>query len=122
MPVSPRAASHGRKAAAPLTTVSTAGWPSGVAHGADGANDGLQLNGPGLGAAEDAAVAGQHVGLGWHQDEVQVELCEARPQRGELHVQADDDGDPQALPRDDVDRGTGGEEEFGAVQPPGCTR
>jgi hypothetical protein len=30
-------------------------------------------------------------------------------------VQADDDGDPQALPRDEVDRGTGGEEPPGRV-------
>ncbi len=85
------------------------------AHGADGADDGLQLDGPGLGAAEDAVVAGEHVGLGRHQDEVEVEGRQARPQRGELHVQAHHDGDPQALPRDDVDRGPGGQEPAGRV-------
>jgi hypothetical protein len=66
--------------------------------GADDADRGLELDGAGAGAGEDSGVAGDHVRLGRDEDEIEVQLAEARPERGELGIDADRDGEPQAVP------------------------
>ena len=86
------------------------------ADGAQDADDGLQLDRARPRAGEHPVIAGDHVGLGGNDDQIQVKLAQPRPQIGEFAVEADDHRDPQPVPLDDIDRLAGNGDAAGPLR------
>tara|TARA_R110002124_G_scaffold276772_1_gene447712 strand:+ start:1207 stop:1605 length:399 start_codon:yes stop_codon:yes gene_type:complete len=67
-------------------------------------NDRLKFGGACPCAAENPVVAGDPVGLGWNDHQIEVEHSQTRPQLCKFAIETDDHGNPQAVPFYYIDR------------------